>query len=192
MEIGTDRCSAIRSRAGRLLPAMIAFVLACHRGADTPGPAPVADGAIFTLGVAATPDSAVKLARFALAIVDGVDDLPRARKEGVVVARRYARARKGGGQTDVAVFAIVLQPIPESTDTTLIQLSAWVLETRAELPQPLPQRRAHPAAAVGAERPVAAMRPNQPRRITASDSTDWGLLQLVLAEFARKGVRPLP
>ena len=188
----TSRQSTIRSVAGRLLPLSVLLAAACHRGAVTPAAAPETDGAVFMLGVAATPDSAVRLAKFALAVFDGVDELPRARKEGVVVARRYVRARKGGGQTDVAVIAIVLQPIREATDTTRIQLSAWVLETRADLPQPLPQRRAPPPGAVAAERPAAAMRPNQPRRITASDSTDWGTLQLVLEEFARKGVRPLP
>lgn len=191
MAIGTNRQVAIRSVAGQLLPMSVVLVLACHRATVSPVRAPESDSAVFTLGITATADSAVRLAKFAIAIVDGVDELPRARKEGIVIARRYTRPRKGGGQTDVAVIAIVHQPSRDSTETTLIQLSAWALDTRADLPQPQ-QRRVHPAAAVTAQRPPVAMRPNQPRRVTASDSTDWGMLQLVLAEFARKGARPLP
>jgi hypothetical protein len=170
------------------LPMSLVLASACHRAPVTTDPMPEAD-AVFMLGIAATPDSAVRLAKFALGIVDGVDELPHTRKEGIVVARRYAHARKGGGQTDVAVIVIVQHRTPETADTTRIQLSAWALDTRADLP--IPQRRVSPAAATF-QRPPVAMRPNQPRRVTAADSTDWGMLQLVLDEFRRLGARQLP
>jgi hypothetical protein len=183
----------MRGRAGLLA----VLIVGCTKAPASPSPAtaptlaPESTVVVFMLGVIAPRDSAVKLARFAMGIVDGVDELPQTRKEGVVVARRYTQSRRGGGHTDVAIIAIVQRPERVATETTFVQLSAWALETRADLPMLAPRRRASPASAA-ADRPQVAMRPNQPRRITPSDTVNWAMLQLVLAEFTRSGAQRVP
>jgi hypothetical protein len=159
----------------------------------TPQPGLPDSGAVFRLSVVASRDSTVKLAQFAIGAVQGVDELPQTRKEGIVLARRYAHARRGGGQTDVAIIAIVELATRVAAETTLVQLSAWALDTRAPLPVAPPRRAGpNPASAAAQRTTSVAMRPNQPRRITPRDTANWALLQIVLDEFTRRGAQRLP
>src|SRR4051812_42227914 len=85
-------------------------VLGCHGApaASSPEPAQtdVPRAVLFTVNI--TPDSAVRLAKYALeGIGDGVVQPPRIRPQMTTVANHQLRNRGGGGQTEIAVIAAI-------------------------------------------------------------------------------------
>ena len=140
------------------------------------------------LAVGASPDSALKLAKFALGTIEGTVQMPKTRPQMFTVANHYLRNRDGGGQTQVAVIAAldrrvrdVLQPV------TLVELSVWVLDIPQQL-TPAQRRAGVPTTAVTTNAP----RFKEPRAMTPSDTVYWRSLEYVADALVQHGARRLP
>jgi hypothetical protein len=137
------------------------------------------------LEVAAAPDSAVKLAKYAMGAIDGTISLPRVRPKLTTVSTHYVRNRRGGGHTEVAVMAAISTEPRDSV--TLVELSAWALDMQQE--QTYAQRRSRtPATPLSQNAPAL----KTPRAITVADTSDWRALSDVLDAFVQGGARIKP
>lgn len=167
----------------------LAFAASCSSATQSaPNAAAKPVPAVYTLEVAATPDSAVKLAKFAMGAIDGTLSLPRVRPAVTTVSTHYVRNRRGGGQTEVAVMAAVHRQIADSArPVTLVELSAWALDSQQQ--QTVAQRRSGmPATPLSQNAPAL----KTPRAITVADTTDWRALNDVLDAFVQGGARIKP
>ena len=167
---------------------LLAVAAGCHHattGTVTPS---VPEVSSVTVAVFALPDSTIKLAKFAMGTIDGVVQVQQIRNSGVAVSTHYTRSRRGGGQLEIAIVAALSRQVADSMrPVTIVELSGWVVETREALV--LPQRR---GSSLTGQRPPVAMAANRPRPITASDTTDWQNLGLVLEEFIKHGAQRSP
>lgn len=176
-------------RATCVAAALIAAIPSC--AGNTPAPDVPADPSVrpyFLLALAAKPDSAVELAKFALGSVEGRVSLPQTRPKVITVSNHYVRDRRGGGQREVAVIAAIDRQIADSTaPVTTIEVAAWAIEMAEQTKQrrfgPQP-----PATALSTNAPAT----RQPRQITPRDTTDWQILELVVASLVSRGARIRP
>jgi hypothetical protein len=172
--------------------AVLASPLAC--AGSTSGAAPEAlapaprnddQPRAMILSVNATPDSVVKLAKYALKAIEGVVQMPKVRPQVTTIANHQLFNRDGGGQTQVAVIAAIDRRV-QSADhpTTFVELSVWVLD----MPQQISasQRRAGvPVTPLTTNAPAI----KHPRAMTAADTTYWRSLEYVAEAFVKHGAR---
>ncbi len=161
---------------------------ACHSGALTAGSPQGPVPGVYTLALPAAPDSALKLARFALGAIDGLQQLPQIRPKMTIISTHYVRNRRGGGQTEVAVMvAVDRQPADTVRVTTVVELRAWALDMAQQ--QTAGQRRSGvPQTALSTNAPAL----RRPRGITPADTADWRSLTSVLEAFEKLGAQRLP
>lgn len=130
-----------------------------------------------------TTDSAVKLARLALAEVNGAIQPPRVQRDVVILSTRVTRERKNGGHTEVTYIAAVdRKPARLDPMTTMVELSAWAIDvepTRTGLTAPGRNPRDLPTLSTTSPTTVASAQ-QQPYRITRSDTEHWTKLEDVL------------
>jgi hypothetical protein len=181
------RSTVVRITRARSVRAPLALMLGAlgscaHAPPAAAPPAPIN----VRLAVAAHPDSAVKLAKFAIGAIDGSVQLPKVLPTMTTVSTHYTRDGRRGRPTQIAVIAAVSRTVSDIlSPVTIVQLSAWALET----PEPLnwQPRRGMPVTPVTTG---AASRP--PRAITVADTSDWKLLEIVVEAFEKHGARRLP
>lgn len=177
---------------GRLMRgsfAAIAVVAITSCGGNAPEPQTQPDPAVrtyFLLQVAMTPDRAVELAKFALGSIEGTVNLPQIRPKVITVSNHYLRDRRGGGQREVAVIAAIDRMIADpAAPVTTIEVAAWAID----LAQAPPPRRFGqpqiPSTALSTNAPAT----RQPRQITPRDTTDWQMLEVVVASMVSRGAR---
>jgi hypothetical protein len=141
----------------------------------------------MVLAIEASPDSALKLAKFALSLIEGVVQLPQVRPQMVTVANHATRNRDGGGQTQIAVIAAVdrkSQPGPSAS--TLVELSVWILDMPHQL-TPAQRRAGVPATPITTNAPAI----KHPRAMTPADTTYWKSLEIVAEALVHHGARRL-
>lgn len=165
-----------------------AATAACHSGALTAGSNHLPEPAVYTLALPAAPDSALKLAKFALGAIDGLQQLPQIRPKMTIVSTHYVRNRRGGGQTEVAVMVAVDRlPVDTVPVRTVVELRAWALDMAQQ--QTAGQRRSgFPSTALSTNAPAL----RRPRGITPADTLDWQSLTFVLEAFEKLGAQRLP
>jgi len=168
--------------------ALTGALIACSGGSASvqTEAAPAPQGVM--LAIAATPDSVVKLAKFALGSIEGKVQLPRIRPQMTTVANHYLRDRDGGGQTQVAVIAAIGRQVADTAKpVTHVELSVWVLDMPHQLTAA--QRRAGvPSTPLTTNAPAI----RHPRAMTEADTTYWKSLEVVVEAFAKHGARRLP
>ena len=189
--MSSANCSTHRNlqRSARgIASALGVAVLACSsQSADVQTASAPVPGS-FMLAVAAIPDSVLKLAKVAMAAIDGSLQLPTIRPTLTTVSTHYIRNRVGGGQTQVAVMAAIDRRMADPlSPVTIVQVSAWALDMPHQLSAA--QRRAGvPATPITTNAPAIV----RPRAITAADTTDWKSLEFVVEAFMKHGARRLP
>jgi hypothetical protein len=165
--------------------AIVATLSGCTRASSSPQP--VMPTAIL-LEVPARPDSALRLAQFAIQAIDGSPQPARPKSGYTTVAMHYARTRSGGGQTQVAVIAAVEHTMKNAAGpVTAVELSAWVLDLPRQL-TPAQRRAGIPATAITTDAPLNP----RVRAATARDTVYWSSLEYVAEVFLRHGARRLP
>src|SRR5688572_23055684 len=101
--------------------AIVALLLGCRTPEAAQAPGPLRPPVVYTFALPALPDSALKLAQYALAEIDGQVQLPQLRSKYMSVSTHYIRNRRGGGQTQVAIIAgLERQVADSSTPLTLV------------------------------------------------------------------------
>ena len=167
----------------------MAMLGACG-GAQTPttGSQTAPVHSAITLAVHATPDSAVKLARFALGSIDGTIQIPQVRPTFTRVSTHYTRNRHGGGTRQVAIILAVDRKMSDSVNVvTLVELSGWALDLAQQ--QSASARRAGvPATPLSTNAPAL----RQPRLLTQRDTSDYGAVVAIAEMLERHGARRLP
>lgn len=149
------------------------------RGSARPEPA------VFRLDVAGQPDSALKLAKFALGAIDGTVQLPQVRSSMTSVATHYTRSRRGGGQTQVAVIVAVDRHVADSlAPITQVEVSAWALDL-AHQATAGQRRSGFPSTALSTNAPAQ----RQPRAITPADTADFRALEYVVESLISQGAK---
>jgi hypothetical protein len=170
--------------------AILLMVGACSSGSGSNGPAtaPRPAPAVFLLEISVQPDSAVKLAKFALGAIDGTLQLPQIRSARTSLSTHYSRPRRGGGQTDVAVIAVINRSVHDTlAPVTAIEVGAWALDMAQQ--QSSSQRRSgFPATALSTNAPAL----RRPRAITVADTIDFRTLEYVIEAFEAHGARRRP
>ena len=167
-----------------------ALALACQSAAPDAGsraPDPRGLPAAVFLSVSATPDSALKLAKFALGSIDGTVQMPKTRPQMFTVANHYLRNRDGGGQTQVAVIAAVDRRVDPTKPVTRVELSVWVLDIPHQL-TPAQRRAGVPSTPMTTNAPAI----RHPRAMTPADTLYWRSLEYVAEAFVQHGALRLP
>ena len=186
----------MRARNSALFGAL-ALALAC---AGTPKPAapavPQEEPPTYRLAVAASTDSVVRLAKFALGSVRGAVQPPQVQRDFILVSTEYSQNRPNGGHTQVTIIAAVHRKMTATTPAyTRVDLSAWGLDV-----EPTATRlAARPGARDNRDLPTlrttspAAMASSQrqPYRLTKSDSA-WIAVEEILDAFIEFGNARLP
>jgi hypothetical protein len=144
----------------------------------------VEEAPFFRVPVAASPDSAVKLARFALGEVKGAIQPAKVQREVIILSTQYTRERKNGGHTQITIIAAVdrkpsrLEPV-----ATMVELSAWGIDVEPTSTRLVgtsnPSARDLPTLTTTSPRTMSSSQ-QQPYRITRSDSPHWTALEDVL------------
>ncbi len=169
--------------------ACVALFVAAACGATTrAGSSGRPEPAVFLFDVAAHPDSALKLAKFALGAVDGTVQLPQVRPEMTSVSTHYTRSRRGGGQTQVAIMVAIARRVADTlAPVTQLEVSAWALDM-AQQPPSGQRRGGFSGTALSNNAPAL----RRPRAITPQDTVDFRALEHVVEAFEAKGARRRP
>ena len=165
----------------------VAAVTACGgNGSLPPQPTsfgPEAPPTFYVFAIPALPDSALKLAEFALGAIDGTIGLPQIKPKFTTLSTHYTRPRHGGGQREVAIMAAV-DRVAESTTppSTLVELAAFTLDfAQAQSPG---QRAARvPNTALSSNAPAL----KRPVPLSQRDSVDWRSFQVVIDALVSAG-----
>lgn len=171
----------------RLLLLALVAGAACQRSAETQPPKAAQQETVFLLAVAASPDSALNLARYCLGEVSGSIQLPQVRATHTTIATHYSSSRSGGGVRQVAIMALVRHDPKATTATTLVELGGWALDQAQTQTNPRARPRV-PSTALSTNAPAL----KTPRAVTPRDSADWFALHVVLAAFEKAGARRMP
>lgn len=167
----------------------VAGLIGCggsHQGSLPPQPTafgPETPPTYFVFAVPALPDSALKLAKFALGTIDGSIGLPQIKPRITTVSTHYTRPRYGGGQREVAIIAAVDRVAESSVPpTTLVELAAFALD----------MAQAQTAAQRAARVPNTALSSNAPalRRpvpVSQRDTVDWRSFEAVIEALVSVG-----
>lgn len=168
--------------------ALVVALAGCRTPQAAEAPGPLRPPTIYTFALPALPDSALKLAKYALAEIDGQVQLPQVRPKFVSVSTHYIRTRRGGGQTQVAIIAGLERQVADSSQPmTLVELRAWALDTQERVTQSA-RRSGMPTTPLSLNAPAQ----KTPRAITAADVNDNGNLEIVYEAFVRLGARRIP
>lgn len=141
-----------------------------------------ADAPFLVVPVPVSPDSAVKLARFAMSHVKGDIQPVRVQRNHTLVMTQYRRALHSGAQTQISLIAAVPRK-PTTTDplSTSVEFSAWAVEVQPDFNR-LTMTGTGRATRVSSEPTVRGVSSAQlqPYRLTRKDSADWALLEEVV------------
>jgi hypothetical protein len=162
-------------------------VLACGGGQGALPPQPTAlapdQATYYVFAVPALPDSALKLAKFALGTIDGTISLPQIKPKFTTISTHYTRPRHGGGQREVAIIAAVDRvPVDGPTPATFVELAAYALDMAQA--QTAGQRRAGvPNTAVSSNAPAL----RRPIPLSQRDTVDWRSFEAVIEALMSVG-----
>jgi hypothetical protein len=166
--------------------ALICLGVACQRAGTAVPKSPQPQTAVL-FAVNASPDSALKLARFSLGAISGIIQLPQVRPTYTSIATHYTRNRIGGGHSEIALIAAVSAVRADSTAGSMVELSAWILDRPHQL-TPAQRNAGIPSTAITTNAPANP----RPRPATVRDKEEWASIEHVAEVLLRGGARRVP
>ena len=141
-----------------------------------------ADAPFLIVNVPASPDSAVKLARFAMGAVKGELQPSRFQRNQTLVMTQYTRRLHSGAQTRISLIAaIARKPTTTEPMTTSIELTAWAMDVQPDMNR-LTMSGTGRSTTVGSTPTLRATSSAelQPYRLTRKNVEDWAALEEVM------------
>lgn len=150
------------------------------------------DAPFLVVSVPTSPDSAVKLARFAMGHVKGAIQPTRVQRNHTLVMTQYTRALHSGAQTQVSLIAAVARK-PSATEplSTTVEFSAWAVEVQPDMSRLTMSGVGRGTTVSSAPRVQGASSAQlQPYRLTRKDAADWAMLEEIMYALLDMTAKP--
>ena len=135
---------------------------------------------MFRVPVQASPDSAVKLARYALGAIRGAIQPQQIQREVLLVSTQYTRQQRNMRYVQITIIAAIDRKMTEgAVPATMVELSAWAIDLPPQETALAGPRGSLPTLTTTTPYTVSSSQ-LQPYRITRKDAEDWASLEEVL------------
>lgn len=135
---------------------------------------------MFRVPVQASPDSAARLARYALGAVKGAIQPHRIQREVLLVSTQYTRQQRNTRYVQITIIAAVDRKMTEGpVPATMVELSAWAIDLPPQETALAGSRGSLPTLTTSTPYTMSSSQ-LQPYRITRKDVEDWAALEEVL------------
>lgn len=172
-----------------------ATITAIALGACAPGQQPQQPAAApdeithFRVPVHLSVDSTVKLARFALSTINGSINQERTDKQRILVTTQYTREGATFHTQVTIVAAVQKRQVGASSDTTVVELTAWALDhadavrTKTLSGRPIPR--------LSSNAPIGSSQQDRPYLVTQSRlPEEWRKMEEVLVALVAISRKP--